>query len=75
MVLQLKTGRLDATYFANKFATDILAEWRSVWDRYREDGYLETHGSQVVLSRDGLLRVDSLLPAFFEAEHQGIRYT
>ena len=75
MVLQLKTGRLDATYFANKFATDILAEWHPVWDRYREDGYLETQGSQVVLSRDGLLRVDSLLPAFFEAEHQGIRYT
>ena len=25
--------------------------------------------------REGLLRVDSLLPRFFEAEHRGIRYT
>ena len=27
------------------------------------------------LTREGLLRVDSLLPRFFEPEHRGIRYT
>jgi len=29
----------------------------------------------VTLSRDGLLRVDSLLPRFFKPEHTNIRYT
>ena len=30
---------------------------------------------RIELTRAGLLRVDGLLPAFFEPEHQGIRYT
>ena len=75
MILQLKKGRIDAAYFKQKFAADILTEWKAVWARYHEDGYLSIEGSEVVLSRDGLLRIDGLLPAFFEAEHQGIRYT
>jgi oxygen-independent coproporphyrinogen-3 oxidase len=29
----------------------------------------------VALSREGLLRVDSLLPRFFLPQHTGIRYT
>ena len=27
------------------------------------------------LTRAGLLQVDALLPAFFEPEHRGVRYT
>ena len=75
MILQLKKGRIDASYFKQKFATDILAKWESVWSQYRDDGYLSIEGSEVIVSREGLLRIDGLLPAFFEAEHQGIRYT
>ncbi|MEC7500903.1 MAG: coproporphyrinogen-III oxidase family protein [Planctomycetota bacterium] len=75
MILQLKKGRIDTSYFKQKFATDILAEWESVWAQYRDDGYLSIDGSEVILSREGLLRIDGLLPAFFEVEHQGIRYT
>ena len=30
---------------------------------------------KVELTRAGLLQVDKLLPAFFEAEHRGTRYT
>ena len=29
---------------------------------------------ELVLSREGLLRVDSLLNAFFLPEHRGVRY-
>ena len=75
MILQLKKGRIETSYFKQKFATDILAEWESVWSQYRNDGYLSIDGSTVILSREGLLRIDGLLPAFFEVEHQGIRYT
>jgi oxygen-independent coproporphyrinogen-3 oxidase len=30
---------------------------------------------EVSLTRAGLLRADALLPAFFEPEHRGVRYT
>ena len=75
MILQLKTGRLDAGYFLEKFAADILGQWKEVWEHYSTEGYLEVGGDQVTLTREGLLRVDALLSAFFEPEHQGVRYT
>ena len=75
MILQLKTGHLDAGYFEKKFQTDILAHWQSVWSDYLEKGFAEIDGRQIRLTRAGLLCVDSLLPAFFEKKHQGVRYT
>jgi oxygen-independent coproporphyrinogen-3 oxidase len=75
MILQLKSGRLDAGYFRDKFAAEIIDQWRDVWDGYARDGYLSIDGDIIKLTRDGLLRADGLLPAFFEAEHQDVRYT
>ena len=39
------------------------------------EGWASVDGDDIRLSREGLLRVDSLLPRFFEPEHRGIRYT
>ncbi|HEX7380418.1 MAG TPA: coproporphyrinogen-III oxidase family protein [Pirellulales bacterium] len=75
MILQLKTGEIDAGYFRDKFGVEILDEWRDAWQEYIGDGYLTIDADRVTLTREGLLRVDSLLPAFFEPEHQGVRYT
>lgn len=75
MILQLKTGRLDADYFRQKFGSEILDEWRDVWQRYQEDDLLTIRGDEITLTQAGLLRADALLPAFFEPEHQGVRYT
>ncbi|HVX14957.1 MAG TPA: coproporphyrinogen-III oxidase family protein [Pirellulales bacterium] len=75
MVLQLKTGQIDAGYFRDKFGVDIRDEWRDAWQEYAVDGYLGIEQDKITLTREGLLRVDSLLPAFFETEHQGVRYT
>lgn len=75
MILQLKTGQLDASYFRRKFGVEILDDWRDAWQEYADDGYLTISGDQISLTRAGLLRVDGLLPAFFEPEHQGVRYT
>lgn len=75
MILQLKTGQIDAGYFRGKFGVEILDEWRDAWQEYVGDGHLTINGDRVTLTREGLLRVDSLLPAFFEPEHQGVRYT
>lgn len=75
MILLMKKGYLDTAYIQNKFGVDVLAEWQAVWNGYAEEGLLSIEGDRVTLTRDGLLRVDSLLPAFFEEEHQGVRYT
>lgn len=75
MILQLKTGAIDASYFRQKFGVEILDEWRDAWTEYADDGYLTPDRDRITLTRDGLLRVDSLLPAFFEPVHQGVRYT
>jgi oxygen-independent coproporphyrinogen III oxidase len=75
MILQLKTGEIDAGYFRDKFGVEVLDDWRDAWQEYVGDGYLSIDGDRVTLTREGLLRVDSLLPAFFEPEHQGVRYT
>lgn len=75
MILLLKTGRLDAGYFRDKFGVEILDEWPDVWRQYQDEELLTVDGDQITLTQAGLLRVDSLLPAFFEPEHQGVRYT
>ncbi|TWU57588.1 coproporphyrinogen-III oxidase family protein [Rubripirellula reticaptiva] len=75
MILLLKRGYLKTDYFANKFGVDILHQWRDVWDGYVKDELVTIDGDEIRLTTEGLLRVDSLLPAFFEPEHQGVRYT
>jgi oxygen-independent coproporphyrinogen III oxidase len=39
------------------------------------EGFLTIEPDRVTLTRDGLLRVDSLLPRFFKPEHAAVRYT
>jgi oxygen-independent coproporphyrinogen-3 oxidase len=75
MILQLKTGRLDADYFRQKFGVEILDQWADVWRQYQDEGYVETDGDEIRLTRAGLLHADGLLPAFFEPEFRGVRYT
>ncbi|QDU98287.1 coproporphyrinogen-III oxidase family protein [Lignipirellula cremea] len=75
LILQLKKGYLDVAYFRNKFGVDVLEEWAPVWKTYADEGMLAVEGDRVELTRAGLLRADALLPAFFEEQHQGVRYT
>jgi oxygen-independent coproporphyrinogen-3 oxidase len=75
MILQLKTGRLDTAYFQDKFGVGVLDHWRAEFQQHADDEYLTLSDREVKLTRKGLLRVDSLLPAFFEPEHRGVRYT
>ena len=75
LILLLKRGHLEADYFQAKFGINILDQWRDVWDEYEQAGYASVQGQRVELSRAGLLRVDSLLPAFFEPKYRDVRYT
>ncbi len=76
LVLQLKLGSVRPPYFKCKYHVDILERFRSQFASLSREGYLrEASDGIVALTRDGLLRVDALLPRFFHPEHVGIRYT
>ncbi|MFO1062313.1 MAG: coproporphyrinogen-III oxidase family protein [Pirellulales bacterium] len=75
LILLLKRGYLETAYFRDKFGADIWTEYQDVWQRYVSEGLVVHNEDRIDLTMDGLLRVDALLPAFFEPEHQGVRYT
>ena len=75
MILQLKTGQLDAAYFRQKFGADILTDFDGVFAQLTAAGQATRENGGVRLTQDGLLQVDRLLPAFFEPEFRGTRYT
>ena len=74
-ILQLKTGRLDLRYFKDKFGVDLRSEFAQALGQLERDGWLSVWQDEVRVTPDGLLQVDRLLPAFFEPEHRGSRYT
>lgn len=75
LILLLKRGYLELDYFQEKFGVDIWAEYADVFAGYQAAEYLTRNENRIELTTAGLLRVDGLLPAFFEPEHQGVRYT
>ena len=76
LVLQLKFGSIRPAYFRDKYRVDVLSRFAEPLAWLRDHGYLQRATPDVVaLTREGLLRVDALLPHFFRSEHRGIRYT
>ncbi len=75
MILKLKKGYLDILHFRQRYGVDIVERWRSVWEEYRQEGWLNWDDAKIELTMEGLLRADGLLPAFFESDFQGVRYT
>ena len=75
-VLQLKRGSLAPAYFTRKYGVDVLDRFGDGIRSLRSAGYL-AHADRdaIALTREGLLRVDVLLPRFFLPQHLGIRYT
>ena len=75
MILQLKRGFLEVPYFSDKYGVNILDKWAKEFANHQENGMLFVESDRVVLTRQGLLQADGLLPAFFESDFQGVRYT
>ena len=75
-VLQLKLGSIRPSYFEAKYGVRVLDRYRDTLEDLADEGYLAAKSpDRVSLTREGLLRVDSLLPRFFKPEHQTVRYT
>ncbi|MDP6506821.1 MAG: coproporphyrinogen-III oxidase family protein, partial [Planctomycetota bacterium] len=65
LILQTKVGRLNADYFRQKFDKDIFEIFGPVYEKYEQENLLKREGDEILLTREGLLRVDSMLPDFF----------
>jgi oxygen-independent coproporphyrinogen-3 oxidase len=74
-ILLLKLGQVEAAYFQGKFGVDIFDRFAEPLQHHAAQGYLTLGDNRVTLTRQGLLRVDELLHAFFRAEHRTARYT
>ena len=74
MVLQLKTGWLDTSYFQKKFGVNVWKEFQPVYENLESKSLLQRNNGTIALTRDGLLRVDHFLLDFFEPELRTVRY-
>ena len=74
MILLLKTGAIDTSYFREKFDTDVWQEFQPVYEQLSQQQMLERHNGTIELTRRGLQQVDHLLPEFFEPELKTVRY-
>lgn len=74
LILQWKLGRVDKKYFLKKFGISVTERFSLIITKWKENGDLIEEGDHLVLLRDALLRVDSLLHQFFLPQHQDARY-
>jgi oxygen-independent coproporphyrinogen-3 oxidase len=75
LILQMKLGRVSRSYFIRKFHVDLASRFSQEWDDLRRRGLLTIEGDWFILTREALLKVDTLLHAFFLPQHKHARYT
>ncbi len=73
-ILQWKLGSVRPAYFLDKFGVDVEERYRPVLEDWQRQGIIEKRADRWVLSRDALLRVDSLLHQFFLPQHRDAKY-
>jgi oxygen-independent coproporphyrinogen III oxidase len=73
-ILQLKLGKSSISYFNAKFRTDVLKRFAEPIKTLQDWGYLTIQGDFLLINREGLLQVDTLLHEFFLPQHQHVRY-
>ena len=75
LILQFKLGAIEPAYFREKFGVEIEHRFSDPLVHLSEKGLLRREGSALVLSREALLFVDSLLGDFFLPHHRNASYT
>jgi len=73
-VLQMKLGRLDMGYFERKFGLDVRQRFAAPLRDLQARGLVRIEGRELVSSRAGLLKIDTLLGEFFLEQHRDARY-
>lgn len=73
-ILQLKLGGASASEFRDKFGVDLSEQFAAPLKECAQRAWLSHDEQGVRLTREGLLRVDRLLPAFYLPQHQDKTY-
>jgi len=73
-VLQLKLGGVRTAYFQSKFDVNVAECFAEPLSDCANRGWLTVDRDGVTLTRDGLLRVDRMIPAFYLPRHQNKTY-
>jgi oxygen-independent coproporphyrinogen-3 oxidase len=74
LILQLKLGRVRAPYFLEKFQVNVRERFVDQWADLVKRGLGSWNSDSFELTRAALLKVDTLLHAFFLTQHQNSRY-
>ncbi len=74
-VLQLKLGGVRAEPFRERFDVEIGELFEETLHDLAAEGWLTHSADGGRLTREGLLRVDRLLPRFYDTVFQEVRYT
>ena len=69
-ILQMKLGKVESSYFEQKFGVDVLSRWNGELEQLGSEGLLKISDDKIFLERDGLLCVDNILHDFFLPEHR-----
>ncbi len=75
VVLLLKTGHLDVSYFRDKYGVDVRDTFRAAFDKLTAEGWLTVGETSIDCTDDGLIQIDRHLPAFFDPQYISTRYT
>ncbi len=75
LILQLKRGFIDRAPFKRKFGVDVVDEYSDAFRSLSEQNLAVVRPERVELSPGSVLRVDQLLPRFYEERYRGARYT
>ena len=75
LILQLKLGEVQPSYFLKKFKIDVNKRFSNALSYLQSQNYIDVGNDNWSLRREGLLQVDNLLAEFFLEKHQNSRYT
>jgi oxygen-independent coproporphyrinogen-3 oxidase len=75
LILQLKLGRVECAPFHEKFGLHLKDVFEQPLNELQQQGLLNVDDRGVALTRAGLLRVDRMLPEFYDTRYAKTRYT
>jgi oxygen-independent coproporphyrinogen-3 oxidase len=75
MVLQWKLGRVDRRGFLERHGVDPVERFAQVLTPLCRAGLARVEADAIVLTLEGLVQADRVLPSFYLPEHRGIRYS
>jgi oxygen-independent coproporphyrinogen-3 oxidase len=73
-IMQLKLGMVERDYFRRKFGVDVVERMGAIVAILARRGWMQIEDGTIRLTRQGLVRADRLLPAFYLPTHRDRPY-